>query len=317
MLDVVENICGMLKVDFLKVCEVLVFISVLDCIIIFLYVLGWMQYIVGVQNICIMVMIQLLFGNMGMVGGGVNVLCGYFNIQGLIDLGLFFISLSGYLMLLLEKQVDLQLYLEVNMLKVMLVDQVNYWSNYLKFFVSLMKFFYGDVVQKENNWGYDWLLKWDQIYDVIKYFNMMDEGKVIGYFCQGFNLVVFFLDKNKVVSCLSKLKYMVVIDLLVIEIFIFWQNYGELNDVDLVFIQIEVFCLFLICFVEEDGFIVNFGCWLQWYWKGQDVLGEVCNDGEILVGIYYYLCELYQFEGGKGVELLMKMSWNYKQLYEL
>lgn len=41
-----------------------------------------------------------------------------------------------------------------------------------------MKSFYGDAAQKENNWGYDWLPKWDQTYDVIKYFNMMDEGKV-------------------------------------------------------------------------------------------------------------------------------------------
>ena len=71
---------------------------------------------------------------------------------------------------------------------------------------------YGDAAQKENNWGYDWLPKWDQTYDVIKYFNMMDEGKVTGYFCQGFNPVASFPDKNKVVSCLSKLKYMVVID---------------------------------------------------------------------------------------------------------
>ncbi len=77
--------------------------------------------------------------------------------------------------------------LEANTPKATLADQVNYWSNYPKFFVSLMKSFYGDAAQKENNWGYDWLPKWDQTYDVIKYFNMMDEGKVTGYFCQGFS----------------------------------------------------------------------------------------------------------------------------------
>jgi hypothetical protein len=31
---------------------------------------------------------------------------------------------------------------------------VNYWSNYPKFFVSLMKSFYGDAAQKENDWGF-------------------------------------------------------------------------------------------------------------------------------------------------------------------
>ncbi len=183
-------------------------------------------------------------------------------------------------------------------------------------FVSLMKSFYGDAAQKENNWGYDWLPKWDQTYDVIKYFNMMDEGKVTGYFCQGFNPVASFPDKNKVVSCLSKLKYMVVIDPLVTETSTFWQNHGESNDVDPASIQTEVFRLPSTCFAEEDGSIANSGRWLQWHWKGQDAPGEARNDGEILAGIYHHLRELYQAEGGKGVEPLMKMSWNYKQPHE-
>lgn len=130
-----------------------------------------------------------------------------------------------------------------------------------------MKSFYGDAAQKENNWGYDWLPKWDQTYDVIKYFNMMDEGKVTGYFCQGFNPVASFPDKNKVVSCLSKLKYMVVIDPLVTETSTFWQNHGESNDVDPASIQTEVFRLPSTCFAEEDGSIANSGRWLQWHWK--------------------------------------------------
>lgn len=231
----------------------------------FLYALGWTQHTVGAQNIRTMAMIQLLLGNMGMAGGGVNALRGHSNIQGLTDLGLLSTSLPGYLTLPSEKQVDLQSYLEANTPKATLADQVNYWSNYPKFFVSLMKSFYGDAAQKENNWGYDWLPKWDQTYDVIKYFNMMDEGKVTGYFCQGFNPVASFPDKNKVVSCLSKLKYMVVIDPLVTETSTFWQNHGESNDVDPASIQTEVFRLPSTCFAEEDGSIANSGRWLQWH----------------------------------------------------
>src|SRR5690606_42018576 len=69
----------------------------------------------------------------------------------------------------LEKQADLQTYLSANTPKATLADQVNYWGNYPKFFVSLMKSFYGDAAQKENDWGFEWLPKWDQAYDVIKY----------------------------------------------------------------------------------------------------------------------------------------------------
>ncbi|MEN8469672.1 molybdopterin-dependent oxidoreductase, partial [Enterobacter cloacae subsp. cloacae] len=227
--DVVENICGTPKADFLKVCEVLASTSAADRTTTFLYALGWTQHTVGAQNIRTMAMIQLLLGNMGMAGGGVNALRGHSNIQGLTDLGLLSTSLPGYLTLPSEKQTDWQSWLDANTPKATRPDQVNYWSNYPKFAVSLMKSFYGDAAQKENDWGFEWLPKWDQAYDVIKYFNMMDKGDVTGYICQGFNPVASFPDKNKVVRSLSKLKYMVVIDPLVTETSTFWQNHGESN----------------------------------------------------------------------------------------
>ena len=46
-----------------------------------------------------MAMIQLLLGNMGMAGGGMNALRGHSNIQGLTDLGLLSDLLPGYLTL--------------------------------------------------------------------------------------------------------------------------------------------------------------------------------------------------------------------------
>ncbi len=130
--DVVENICGTPKADFLKVCEVLASTSAPDRTTTFLYALGWTQHTVGAQNIRTMAMIQLLLGNMGMAGGGVNALRGHSNIQGLTDSGLLSTSLPGYLTLPSEKQVDLQSYLEANTPKATLANQVNYWSNYPK-----------------------------------------------------------------------------------------------------------------------------------------------------------------------------------------
>ncbi len=65
------------KADFLKVCEVLASTSAADRTTTFLYALGWTQHTVGAQNIRTMAMIQLLLGNMGMAGGGVNALRGH------------------------------------------------------------------------------------------------------------------------------------------------------------------------------------------------------------------------------------------------
>ncbi len=210
-----------------------------------------------------------------------------------------------------DKQNDLETYFAGNTTKPLLEGQVNYWSNYPKFFVSMMKAFYGDKATAENSWGFDWLPKWDKGYDVLQYFDMMAKNEVTGYICQGFNPVASFPNKNKVVSSLSKLKFLVTIDPLSTETSTFWQNHGEQNDVDSSKIQTEVFRLPSTCFAEEDGSIVNSGRWLQWHWKGQDAPGEALNDGEILAGIFLRLRKMYAAEGGANPEQVLNMSWNY------
>jgi formate dehydrogenase major subunit len=309
--EVVTNICGTPKEDFLQVCEYIAETCVADKTASFLYALGWTQHSVGAQNIRTMAMIQLLLGNMGMAGGGVNALRGHSNIQGLTDLGLLSQSLPGYMTLPSDKQPDLETYLKANTPKALLPGQVNYWGNYPKFFVSLMKSFYGDKAQKDNSWGFDWLPKWDKGYDVLQYFEMMSQGKVNGYFCQGFNPVASFPNKNKVVASLSKLKFLVTIDPLNTETSNFWQNHGEFNDVDSSKIQTEVFRLPSTCFAEENGSIVNSGRWLQWHWKGADAPGEALNDGEILAGIFTRLREMYARDGGAVPEQVLNMTWDY------
>ena len=62
-----------------------------------MYAMGWTQHTVGVQNIRTMSIIQLLLGNMGIAGGGVNALRGESNVQGSTDQALLFHILPGYL----------------------------------------------------------------------------------------------------------------------------------------------------------------------------------------------------------------------------
>ncbi len=51
-----------------------------------LYALGWTHHSVGSQIIRTGAMVQLLLGNIGIAGGGMNALRGHSNIQGLTDL---------------------------------------------------------------------------------------------------------------------------------------------------------------------------------------------------------------------------------------
>lgn len=62
-----------------------------------MYAMGWTQKSVGVQNIRAMSIIQLLLGNIGVAGGGVNALRGESNVQGSTDQALLADIWPGYL----------------------------------------------------------------------------------------------------------------------------------------------------------------------------------------------------------------------------
>ena len=276
-----------------------------------LYALGWTHHTTGAQTIRAAAMLQLLLGNIGMAGGGVNALRGHSNIQGYTDLGLLSTNLPGYMPLPSEKQVDYQSYISQITPAALAVNEVNYWQNTPKFFVSMMKSFWGDAATAENSWGYDWLPKWDRLYDVMTQAELMAQGKINGYVVQGFNPLAAFPDKNKSARALAKLKYLVVIDPLVTESSNFWQNHGEMNDVRPADIQTEVFRLPSSCFAEENGSIANSGRWLQWHWAAAEPPGEALHDGKILGRLFMRLRDLYRQEGGANPAPVLNMSWDY------
>ncbi len=87
-----------------------------------------------------------------------------------------------------------------------------------------MKAWFGKAANKNNNWCYDWLPKLDRLYDVLQAFELMHQGKMKGYFCQGFNPLAAFPDKAKLIRALAKLKYLVIIDPLATGTSCFWEN---------------------------------------------------------------------------------------------
>ncbi|OOF68251.1 formate dehydrogenase-N subunit alpha [Rodentibacter caecimuris] len=312
--EMVERICGTKQKDFQLFCEEIAKTSAPDKAASFLYALGWTQHSIGSQNIRTMAMIQLLLGNIGVSGGGVNALRGHSNVQGITDLGLFPNMLPGYLPLPTENDTSLAAFLERITPKTMADGQINYWQNTPKFVVSLLKAFYGDKATKDNEFGYHFLPKQEKIrLDHMRFIDRMYEGKVNGYMCQGFNPIASYPNTGKIIKALSKLKFLVIFDPLVTDTSEFWKNFGEYNDVKSEDIQTEVFRLPTTCFVEEDGSIANSGRWLQWHWKGADQPGEAKPDVDILSEIREELLHLYHQdkESAKGLESFEAMAWNY------
>lgn len=310
--EMVERITGTPQKSFLQFCEEIAKTSAPDKAATFMYALGWTQHTVGSQNIRTMAMIQLLLGNIGVSGGGVNALRGHSNVQGITDLGLFPHMLPGYIPLPTEADTSLESFLNRITPKTMLKDQVNYWKNTPKFMVSMLKTFFGEKATPDNEFGYHYLPKLPKGgMDQFRYIEEMYQGRVNGYFCQGMNPVASFANSGKIIKALSKLKYLVIMDPLITDTSEFWKNYGEFNDVKTEEIQTEVFRLPTTCFVEEHGSIANSGRWLQWHWKAIDAPFEAKSDGEILSELRAALIELYHKEGGKALDSLEAMSWNY------
>ena len=310
--EMVNKVCGTMPEDFLKVCEYIASTAAPERAMTIMYALGWTQHSKGSETLRCGALMQLLLGNIGVNGGGMNALRGHSNIQGLTDLGLLSNTLTSYLMLPRDHQQDLQGYLDAYSPKPLRPNQMSYWQNYPKFFVSLQKTWWGDHATAENNWAFDYLPKWDVMYDVLRAFEMMNQGKMTGYICQGFNPVGSFPNKKKIVSGLSKLKFLITIDPLNTETAEFWQNYGEHNDVRPEDIQTTVFRLPSTCFAEDEGSISNSSRWLQWHWKAAPPPGEAKTDIDIMAELFLALRDLYRKEGGAFPDPILNLTWPYK-----
>ena len=315
--EMVSRICGTPKDKFLKVAQMISECSTPTKTMTSMYALGWTQHSKGSQNIRAMAMLQLILGNIGVRGGGMNALRGHSNIQGLTDIGLMSNLIPGYLTIPNEREPTLDTYMATRGFKPMRPNQMSYWQNYKKFFVSFQKSMWGAAATAENNFAYDYLPKLDvPAYDVLRAFELMHEGKMNGYFCQGFNPLLSFPNRKKITTALSKLKFLVVMDPLQTETARYWQNHGEHNDVDPSKIQTEVFELPTTCFAEDTGSLVNSGRWLQWHWAGGTPPGEAKHDTWIMAQIYLRLKALYQKEGGPVPEPIVNLDWSYKDQNE-
>jgi formate dehydrogenase major subunit len=311
--EMVERICGTPKDKFLKVAAMIAETSAKDKFMTSMYALGWTQHSKGSQNIRAMAMLQLILGNIGMRGGGMNALRGHSNIQGLTDIGLMSHLIPGYLNIPLDKEDSLDKYMSTRGFKPLRPDQTSYWQNYKKFFVSFQKSMWGSAATADNNWAYDWLPKLDvPSYDILRAFELMFQGKMNGYFCQGFNPLLAFPNRKKLTVALAKLKWLVIMDPLDTETGRFWENHGEFNDVDTASIQTEVIQLPATCFAEDTGSLVNSGRWLQWHWAGGTPPGEAKHDIWIMAQLGQRLKALYQKEGGAFPDPIVNLTWNYK-----
>lgn len=310
--EMVAKVCGTPKDAFLKVCEYIAETAAPNKTMTNLYALGWTEHSVGSQNIRCMAIIQLLLGNMGMAGGGINALRGHANVQGITDFALYAQNLPGYLAVPSDAEPDLKTFLEKKTPKMLRPGQMNYGQHLSKWYVSLHKAWWGDAAHKDNGYAYDFMPKLAGASDVLSIFDQMYQGKIHGFLCQGFNPLASVANKKKVSDGLSRLKYMVVMDPLATDTSEFWKPHGEFNDVDPAAIQTEVFRLPTTLFAETSGSFTNSGRVIQWRWKSADGPGDAKDDTEIMASLFLKLKEMYAKDGGAYAEPIEKLTWSYR-----
>jgi formate dehydrogenase major subunit len=321
--ETVSKICGVQPEKFLEVAELVTSTYTPDRVGTILYALGWTQHSTGVQMIRSAAMLQLLLGNVGRPGGGVNALRGHSNIQGATDMGGNTEILPGYMKTPSGAQQTLDEYLEASIPKTLGASwpSMNYWQNYPQFTVSLMKALWGASATKENDFGWAWLPKLDGNASWAYMFDDMYRGTVQraggtepgpeGLIVFGMNPVGVGPNTGKVIAAMSKLKWLVVADNVEIETAQFWKAPREYGGPDPAQIPTEVYMLPATNFVEKDGSMTNSARWLQWKWKATEPPGAVKSDQEILARVVLAVKELYRTEGGVLPEAIAALSWDY------
>ena len=318
--EMVERITGIPKDQFLKAADLFTSIRKegdMKKVATIIYAVGWTQHSFGTQIIRTAAMLQLLMGNVGRAGGGVNALRGHSNIQGATDMAGIFDNLPGYLKMPNPADADLATYLKritPTAAKPDPWDSFNYWSNTPKFVVSWLKAMYGAAATKENDFGFHYIPKIDRNYSWVNIWNDMYEGKVKGLFAFGMNGVMIGPDSNKNIQALKKADWLVVCEIYPDETSEFWKAPGISVD-EQKKINTTVYRLPGAGFAEKDGSFTNSARWLQWKNIAVPPPGQARLDQDIVATIFLKVRELYQKEGGKFPDPVLHATFAYTNPY--
>jgi formate dehydrogenase major subunit len=304
----VAELCGVTEEQLVAVAESLCRNSGRERTSAFCYAVGWTQHTVGVQYIRTAAIIQLLLGNIGRPGGGILALRGHASIQGSTDIPTLYNLLPGYLpMPHAAQDPTLADYLEKN------TAEGGYWTNLDAYFVSLMRSWWGNAAQAENDWGYGWLPRIDQDHSAYRTALGMLDGTVEGYIIAGENPAVGNANSRLHRLALANLKWLVVRDLYEIESAAFWHSGPEIETGELktAEIETEVFLLPVAAHTEKSGSFTNTQRLLQWHHPALEPAGDRRSD----LWFYYHLGriikeKLRDSEAARD-EGIRQLTWEY------
>jgi len=307
--EMVSSITGIPVADFNKVADLVGQMGKPDKVMTIVYAVGLTHHTTGGQLIRSGALLQLLLGNMGRPGGGMNAERGHANIQGNTDHAISWEILPGYLRIPAPGQKTIADYVAQSAPKKSDPHSWNFFGiNYSKFLVSTLKGWYGDAAKKDNEFAFNFLPKPAQNSSWMSIYDQSLKGKMEGLFLSGMTAASIGPDSNQVQQALSNLKWLVVMDALPTTSSEFWHAPG----VDAASVKTEVFMLPATHWIEKDGSFVNSGRWSQWKEQVLPPGGQSRHDHWILADIFQRVKKLYGSQGGKFTDPIMALTFNYK-----
>ena len=306
--EMVSSITGIPVDQFMAVAKIVGEMGKPDKVMTIVYAVGLTHHTTGGQLIRSGAVLQLLLGNMGRPGGGMNAERGHANIQGNTDHAISWENLPGYLRIPAPGQKTIDDYVAASASKKSDPNSQNFFgTNYKNFIVSLLKAWYRGAAQSSNDFAFNFLPKpatnssWMSIYDQAL------KGKMEGVMLSGMTATSIGPDSNQVLQALSNLKWLVVMDPLPTTSSEFWKAPG----IDAAKVQTEVFMLPTTHWIEKDGSFTNSGRWAQWKEQVIPPEGEARDDQWILADVFDRVKTLYRQQGGKFPDPLLAMTLDY------
>ncbi|MBV8355266.1 MAG: molybdopterin-dependent oxidoreductase, partial [Candidatus Eremiobacteraeota bacterium] len=307
--EMVQSITGIPKDDFLKIAQMVGEMGRPDKVMTIVYAVGLTQHTTGAQLIRSGAVLQLLLGNMGRPGGGMNAERGHANIQANTDHAISWEILPGYLKIPQPGTTGIDDYVKKNAPKKFDPNSWNFFgTNYKKFLVSLLKAWYGPTATASNDYAFAYIPKPAGNSSWMSIFDSALKGKMQGLLLSGMTATSIGPDSNQVLQALSKLKWLVVMDAFPTTSSEFWHGPGMTPAS----VQTEVFMLPTTHWIEKDGSFVNSGRWMQWKDQVLPPQGDARHDHWITAELFQRVKALYTKNGGKFPDPLMHLTMDYK-----
>src|SRR6266571_3781595 len=307
--DVVSSITRIPVDQFNKITNLVGQMGKPDKVMTIVYAVGLTHHTTGGQLIRSGAVLQLLLGNMGRPGGGMNAERGHANIQGNTDHAISWEILPGYLKIPAPGQKNLADYVKQSAAKQLRPNSLNFFgTNYRKFMVSLLKTWYGDAATKRNEFAFDHLPKPAGNTSWLSIFDQALQGKMEGVMLSGMTATSIGPDSNQVLQALSNLKWLCVMDAFPTTSSEFWRAPGIDPDK----VQTEVFMLPATHWIEKEGSFTNSGRWAQWKEQVLPPEGEARHDHWILADLFGRVRNLYRQEGGKFPAPVQDLTLPYR-----